>query len=300
MSFPRSLLALLSLVAVACARRDADGASHPEGTGPSIVDDFGDTVALVPAARIVSLNPTTTELLFTIGAGERVVGRTTYDEWPVVARAVPDVGGGIRPNVEAVLGVRPDLVVLYASNDNRDAARALRAAGVRTLALKLDHVADLRRAARIVGAVAGDSGRALAVADSVEATIARVRASVRPLPRPRVLWYLWDNPLLVLGNGSYQSELLDAAGGANLYADRAEQAAQVALEDVVRRDPEVILLDSGRVAALGESPRWATTTAVRRSRLVPVDDALLNRPGVTMGMATAALARALHPGWRGP
>ncbi|HEX2717328.1 MAG TPA: helical backbone metal receptor [Gemmatimonadaceae bacterium] len=300
MSFLRSLSVLLPVVLFACARGEETDRARGESAAPTIVDDFGDTVALAPARRIASLNPTTTELLFTIGAGDRVVGRTTYDEWPAAARAVPDLGGGIRPNVEAVLGARPDLVILYASNDNRDAARALRTAGVRTLGLKLDRVADLRRAATILGPLVEDTERALAAADSVEATIARVRASVRALPRPRVLWYLWDNPLLVLGNGSYQSELLDAAGGANLYADRAEPAAQVALEDVLRRDPEVILLDSGRVAPLRASPRWAGTAAVRGGRLLPVNDALLNRPGVTMGMATAELARALHPGWSGP
>lgn len=300
MSFRRPPLVLL-LVSLACAPGGERTARREQSPARrALVDDFGDTVALAPASRIASLNPTTTELLFTIGAGSRVVGRTTYDEWPQEARGVPDLGGGIRPNVEAVLGARPDLVILYASNDNRDAARALRAAGVRTLGLKMDRVADLRRAMAILGVVAGDTMRALAVADSVEATIARVRESVRVLPRPRVLWYLWDNPLLVLGNGSYQSELLDAAGGANVYADRSEPAAQVALEDVLRRDPEVILLDSGRVGPLRASPRWAATTAVRRGRLLPVDDALLNRPGVTMGMATVALARALHPGWTGP
>ncbi len=265
-----------------------------------VVDDFGDTVDLRPASRIASLNPTTTELLFTLGAGDRVVGRTTYDEWPAEAKAVADLGGGIRPNVESIVAVRPDLVILYASNDNRDAARALRAAGIATLGIKMDRVADLRRAARLLGVIAGDTVRALAIADSVEGSIARIRASLQSRRRPRVLWYLWDNPLLVLGNGSYQSELLDAAGGANVYADRTEPAAQVALEDVLRRDPEVILLDSARVGAIANSPRWARIGAVRSGRLLPVDDALLNRPGVTMGMATAALARALHPGWRQP
>lgn len=300
MSFRWSSLALSSLLILACAEQQADRRARPRAGPGLVVDDFGDTVALRQASRIASLNPTTTELLFTLGAGSRVVGRTTYDEWPAEARRVPDVGGGIRPNVEAILAVRPDLVILYASNDNRDAARAIRAAGVATLGIRIDRVADLRRAAALVGAIAGDSAGAVAIADSVEASIARTRAAVASLPRPRVLWYLWDNPLLVLGGGSYQSELLDAAGGANVYADRPEPAAQVALEDVLRRDPEVILLDSARVATIARSRRWARTSAVRSGRLLPVDDALLNRPGVTMGMAAAALARELHPDRREP
>jgi len=266
----------------------------------TIVDDFGERVSLAPSSRIASLNPTTTELLFTIGAASRLVGRDTYDEWPVAAKALEDLGPGISPNVEKILSARPDVVVLYATNDNRAAASALRAAGIRVVGLKIDRIADFRRAAMTLGALAGDTAAARVTADSVEQTLARIRSATAALPHPRVLWYLWDNPILVLGSGSYQSELLAIAGGSNVYADRAEPAAQASLEDVLRRNPEVILLDSGKAAPLRESPRWQSVDAVRAGRLVTIDDALLNRPGVTLGMAARSLARALHPGWEGP
>lgn len=280
---------------------DRARASSVRRSGAStLVDDFGDTVSLAPAARIASLNPTTTEFLFAIGAGPRLVGRDSYDEWPAAAKALPDLGPGISPNVERILAARPDAAILYATNDNRAAARALRAAGVRVIGLKVDRIADFRRAATMLGALAADSAAARLTVDTVERTLARVRAATATLPHPRVLWYLWDNPILVLGGGSYQSELLAIAGGANVYGDRAEPAATVSLEDVLQRDPEVILLDPGRTGALRASPRWRNVAAVRSGRLVEIDDALLNRPGVTLGMAALSLARALHPGWNGP
>ena len=131
----RALSVALVLAVSACARE-----SRPPQARTA--DDFGDTLSAGTAPRrIVSLNPSTTELLFAIGAGNRLVGRTTYDLWPVAARSVPDLGPGLRPNVEAVLAVHPDLVVLYASDDNRDAARRLRAAGVATAAFRVDRVA---------------------------------------------------------------------------------------------------------------------------------------------------------------
>ena len=301
MSFVRTVVvaAFASLVAGCSSPADRPAARADTGASDR-VDDFGDTISLAPAARIASLNPTTTEFLFTIGAGPKLVGRDSYDEWPAAAKSLPDLGPGIAPNVEKILAARPDLVVLYASNDNVPAARALRAAGIRVVGLKIDRIADFRRAAHILGAIAGDSAAARLTVDTVERSLDRIRAATAALPHPRVLWYLWDNPILVLGNGSYQSELLAIAGGANVYGDRAEPAATVSLEDVLRRDPEVILLDPGRASVLRASPRWAHVTAVRTGRLLDVDDALLNRPGVTLGMGALSLARALHPGWSGP
>ena len=304
LSFRRSAVAaglVSASLLVACAggeRSPRDSTRAPAAA--TIVDDFGDTVSIAPAGRIASLNPTTTEFFFAIGAERRLVGRDSYDEWPVAAKTLADLGPGISPNVEKILAARPELVVLYAANDNRAAARALRAAGIRVVGLKIDRIADFRRAALTLGALAGDTAAARFAVDTVERTLATIRLATASFAHPRVLWYLWDNPILVLGNGSYQSELLAIAGGANVYGDRPEAAANVSLEDVLRRDPEVILLDPGRAGVLRKSPRWRTVAAVRANRLLDVDDRLLNRPGVTLGMGALSLARGLHPGWAGP
>ena len=260
-----------------------------------VIDDFGDSVEIAPAARIASLSPTTTELLFTIGAGTHVVGRTSYDEWPPEAKRVPDLGPGIRPNVEAILAARPDLVVLYAANDNRDAARALRAAGVRTIGLKVDRIADFKRATSLLGAVTGDSAGAQAVVDSVQQTLDRVRAATAQLRHPRVAWQLWDTPLLVLGSGSYQHELLVIAGAENVYGDDVKPNRQTSLEDLISRDPDVILTDSSRALAIRKSPRWRGVRAVREGRVLAVDDETSSRASVKLGMAALSLARLLHP-----
>src|SRR5687768_11276092 len=220
---PRSVLAVLALAA--CA--------PPEPSAGAGVDDFGDSIRVAPAARrIVSLIPATTEILFAIGAGDRLVGRTHWDRYPDSARLVPDLGDGIRPNVEAVLAARPDLVVLYASGDNRAAAARLRGAGVRTVALKVDSIAEFRRATRLLGRLVGDSARGAAVVDSVDAPMARVRAATRALPRPTVFIRSWKTPLLTIGGGSFMTELLDIAGARNVYAELPGPSPQVSLEDV--------------------------------------------------------------------
>jgi ABC-type Fe3+-hydroxamate transport system substrate-binding protein len=264
------------------------------------VDDFGDTVRL-PAAgraprRVVSLNPTTTELLFALGAGGRLVGRTRWDVYPDSARLVPDLGDGIRPNVEAVLAARPDLVVLYAGADNRDAARAFRAAGVPVVALKIDRIAQFAGAARLLGRVVGDSARGATVADTVLATLARVRAATAALPRPRAVWPLFGEPLYVAGGGSFLSELLDAAGADNVFGDLPAPSPQVSREEVLRRGADVIVTGPSGAARLRREPAWQGLAAVRTGRVVVVDTALLLRPSVQLGRAAAMLAERLHPG----
>ena len=263
---------------------------------PPIVDDFGDTSAFATTpARIVSLNPSTTEVLFAIGAGRRVVGRTTWDGWPDSARLVPDMGDALRPNIEAVLAARPDLVLLYASEDNRAAARSFRRAGVQTLTLRNDRISDFARTTMLLARATGDTARARTVVDSVSATLARVRNATTGLAHPRVFWKVYDRPLLTIGRGSFLSELVAIAGGINLYDDLASPSPAVTLEDVARRDPDIVMIAPGGEGPLREARAWRAVRAVREGRFALVDTARVGRPGVRLGEAAVSLAQRLHP-----
>ena len=263
-----------------------------------MLDDYADTITVpaVPSARIVSLNPATTEILFALGAGPRLVGRTHWDLWPDAARAVPDLGDGIDPNVEAVLSARPDVVVLYAGAANRTTAARLRATGVRTVALKIDRIADFARAVTLLGIVAGDTTRAAAVRDSVARTLARVRAATRGRPRVTVFWHVWDAPLITIGRGSYLSELVEIAGGRNVYDSLPAPSPQVSIEDLMRRNPDVILAGPVGARRIAQDARWRALGAVRNGRVLVVDTNLVGRPSVRLGEAAASLARLLQPG----
>jgi ABC-type Fe3+-hydroxamate transport system substrate-binding protein len=286
----RALLVPLAVALAACAH-------EPRRAQPRTADDFGDTLRAGAAPhRIVSLNPSTTELLFAIGAGDRLVGRTTYDLWPVAARSVPDLGPGLRPNVEAVLAMHPDLVVLYASDDNREAARRLRAAGIQTAAFRVDRIADFERVTRALGVLTGDSAAAIATVDSVRATLARVRAATASLPHPTVFWPLYDQPLLATGSGSYLNELIEIAGGRNIYGFMKEPSPRVTFEDLMRRDPDVVLTSPESRARYLADPRWKALRALRDGHLLVVDTALVLRPGPRLGEAARSMALLLHPG----
>ncbi len=286
----RRAAAATLLVLTACTRSDAPPAVRES-------DDFGDAIAGgAPPVRIVSLNPATTDLLFALGVGHRMVGRTHWDLYPDSAKAVADLGTGLRPNIEAVLGVKPDLVVLYASQDNRNAARQLRAAGVNTISLKIDHIADFHRAARLLGRIVGDSARGAAVSDSVARTIDNVKAATRQLPRRRVFWHIWDAPLITIAAGSYMNELITIAGGENIYGEMPEPSPTVSIEDVLKRDPEYIISGPEGAIRIRRDPRWSAAPAVKAGRVLIADTTLVGRPSVRLGEAAVSLANLLHPG----
>lgn len=262
----------------------------------TIRDDFGDTVSLrMSPRRIVSLNPATTELFFALGAADRLVGRTHFDVHPPAAVAIPDLGNGMQPNVESVLGARPDLVVLYASNVNRDAATRLHSAGVPTLTLRSDHIADFRRTVEIFGRILGDTGAARVLIDSVDRTLTRVKTATQGAPKPTVFWKAWDSPVIAIGGGSFLSELLDIAGGRNIYGDDPRPAFDVTIEDVVRRNPDVVLAGPESAERMKATPAWRALRAAREGRVLVFDTILVGRPGVRLGEAAVSIGRLLHP-----
>jgi iron complex transport system substrate-binding protein len=282
-------VALTALVLAACTRT-------PDASPPPR-DDAGDP--LPPPAqrsRIVSLIPATTEILFALGVGDRVVGRTHWDGWPPEVALVPDLGDGIRPSIETVLSARPDLVVLYASGDNRDAATALRAAGVAVISLRVDSIAEFERAALILGDAVGAGHQAHVVVDSVRQTLDRVRRATSGRERPTVFMLAWEQPLMTIGSGSFLSELVEIAGGRNVFGDLEGPSPQVSFEEVIRRNPEYILGRPETAGNLRGKPRWMTLPAVRENRVLVMDTVVVGRPGVRLGEAAISIAKLLHPG----
>ena len=204
-----------------------------------VVDDAGDTVSVrAPARRIVSLIPATTELLFAIGAGSAVVGRTEWCDYPAEARRVTNLGDGINPNLEAILASRPDLVVLYNSAQHAAAAARLRELGIPALRINTDALA--RRRPGGPAARPADRPRVrqpTRMSAAFDTALAAAGAARRRERRPQVLLLVWEQPPMTIGRGSFLNELVERAGGENLFGDVASSSAPVSIEAVARATP---------------------------------------------------------------
>jgi iron complex transport system substrate-binding protein len=279
-------------------------ACHSAGGSPTAVgleDDAGTYVRLhIPPHRIVSLNPTTTELLFAIGAGPRLVGRSAACDYPQAAADVPNLGDGFPPVVEAVAGARPDLAVLYHSTGNAAAAQRLRELNIPVLRLRTDRLADVARAARLLGRAVGNSRAGDSVAAALEAELALGRAASARAASARgpagaipVLLLAWDQPVIALGAGSFASELVELAGGRNVFADVASPSAPVSLEAIAARQPAVVILAGSEMPGLEHRPEWRTLRAIREGRVLRLTQSSSNRPSPRAAEAVRSLRARL-------
>jgi len=269
--------------------------NHRAPTSGNLVDDAGVAASLsTPPRRIVSLIPVTTELVFALGAGARLVGRTRWCDYPPEAARVPDLGDGIAPNLEAVLGARPDLVLIYRSGANRAAAGRLRQIGIPVLELTTDRIEDLARITRLLGRGLGIEARAESLVAAVEADLASATRAAGPAAgRPTVFLLAWTRPPLTLGRGSFLSEVVERAGARNLFDDLSVPSGPVSVEAVAARDPDWILTSSPGLPAVARQEEWQVVRAVRERRFLRVEGSEFNRPSPRIGGAVRRLAAAL-------
>jgi iron complex transport system substrate-binding protein len=289
-----SRLAHIALPAVALAVVAACGGTAPPAAahGIRLVGDRGDTVVLAaPARRIVSLSPATTELLFALGAGDRVVGRTPYDNWPPAAARVPVVSEGITLDLEGILAARPDLVIVYPSSANTAGVERLRSLGVPTLYARTDRISDVTRLAQLLGRATGRR----AAADSLARAFARelVAATAPVSDTPGLFLLVWDQPPMTVGAESYLTEVMRRAGGRNVFAELAAPSAPVSIEAVAARDPDFILTSAQGTPAFAARPEWQAVRAVRERRFVSIAGSEFDRPGPRTPAAIRTLRRRL-------
>lgn len=266
-----------------------------------ITDDAGQSLVFASQPRrIVSLVPAATEILFSIGAGDRIVGRSRFDDQPPEAAAIPSVGNAIRPSSELVLALRPDLVILIGGADNERSVLEFRRLGIPSLVIIINTFGDLARNIERLGRVAGRTAEGHALASGIRAELDAVRSATRGLDRRRVYYDVAFPPAFTVGSGSYLDSLIWIAGGRNVFADLAAPSPRVGLEAIVVRRPEVVVFPVGsdlgfRPVPPTERPGWKAISAVRSGRVRRVDADLLHRLGPRIGRAAAALAEAIHP-----
>jgi ABC-type Fe3+-hydroxamate transport system substrate-binding protein len=259
-------------------------------SSPALVDASG--VVLAPAdppRRIVSLIPSTTELLCDLGLADRLVGVTAYCVEPRhVVRAVPRIGGEKDPDLEKIRDLAPDLVIANVEENVRAHVDALRAWGLRVWVTYPRTVAESLRMIRELGAVTGQPGPAAALAGALEAALAGVRAAAPPAP-VRVFYAIWRNPYMTVSGDTYISDVLTTCGAVNVFAAADSRYPPVTLAEVAARRPEVILLPDEpfrfRRVHLRDFEPLADVPAVREGRIYLVDGKPFSWHGRRLGQA---------------
>jgi iron complex transport system substrate-binding protein len=263
-------------------------------------DADGHTLRLArPATRIVSLMPSATETLVALHAAGQLVGRTTYDTASAL-RQLPLVGGGVDPNTERLVALRPDLVVTWEGERNGRIRSDLEAVGIPVFAIRTEDTTDVFRNIGDLGRLSGQDTAATALRARLRRELAAVAASVAQRWRPSVFYVVWNNPPMTAGPKTFIGQILSLAGGESIFADIADPWPTVGLEDVVRRQPDVVVLPTGEmsrdnVSQLKGLPGWRDLRAIRAGRVVRLPADLLNRPGPQLAVAARALRDALHP-----
>jgi iron complex transport system substrate-binding protein len=256
--------------------------------------------------RIVSLVPAVTEMIYAMGDGARVAAVSTYDHFPADVARLPRVGGLLDPSVERILAIKPDLVIVYATQT--ELIERLDRAGIPYFNYQHKALADIMTTIRALGARIGSAARADAVAAGMDRSLAEIRAKTTGLPHPTTLLVFERDPaslrnVYASGGYGFLHDMLEIAGGRNVFAEARQQAVQASTEMLITSKPDVIVellygdnlknADSAKELRAWEA--LPSLPAVRRHRIWALTGDEFVVPGPRVVEATRKLAHTLHP-----
>jgi iron complex transport system substrate-binding protein len=246
-----------------------------------VVDDAGTAIVLEqPVRRIVSLAPHITELLFAAGAGDYVVGAPEFSDYPAAARTVPRIGGGNGLDIEAILALRPELVIAWESGNPAAQISRLRQLGLRVFLSEPRRLEDVPATMERLGRLAGTTATAARRIEAFNDRYRMLRQHYAGKPPVRVFYQAWERPLMTVNGAHLISDVIGLCGGRNVFAGLPGLAPQLDIEAVIAADPEVIVAGSASGAAstsLDAWRRWSGMAAVRKDHLYTVPWDLLAR-----------------------
>jgi iron complex transport system substrate-binding protein len=293
-------LGVLALAACGSSSSGSDSSSPAASASAAITvtDDAGNTVTLdKPAARIVSLAPANTEIVYAIGAGDKLVAGTTYDDYPEEAKALPKVGDFNNPNIEKTASYSPDLVLAAAGIQDKLRSK-LETLGMTIYVVDPTTYDGTIATIENVGKLAGAEDGAIEVGDQMTAAQQTVQTAVGDLPRKTVFLEIYSKPLMTAGKGTYIDDMITIAGGENIGAQAGAGFPNFSTEVLVKDDPQVYIADSGSMSKPGEIKQRAgfdALTAVKDGHVYVIDDSTIARPGPRLAQGLLTLAKDIHP-----
>lgn len=255
-------------------------------------------------ARLISLAPSVTEMLFAVGAGDQVIGVTSYCTYPPEATTREIVGGFAANTIsmEKIVSLEPDLVFVE-NKLQQPVIDALNELQIPVVAVAASTVAEVYDNIAFVGQVTGHPAEAAQVVTSMQSRIDAVVARLADIPtsdRLTVFWEVWDEPLMTAGPNTYISQAIELAGGVNVFSDVEQNYPQVSLEEIITRNPAVIMSPDTHgekldVDLVMQRPGWAGIDAVKNSRIYVMDGDLVSRAGPRLADVVEEMAHDLYP-----
>jgi len=269
----------------------------------TLLDDVGRSVVMNgPPDRIVALAPSNTEILFALGAEDRIVAVDQWSDHPPAAKTKPRISP-FSPSLEQIVRLRPDLIL--AAQGSAEPVLSLDRQGVKVLVLAPRTLEDIYRNILLIGRIVEAEGRAKRLVDAMRRRVAAVLAKVRGAPRPKVFVELdASDPIrpFTAGPGSFVDLLVQLAGGVNIAASSRTAWPQFSLEELLRADPDMIILADELVTVNPQTPQtvarrpgWSLLRAVDRGAMYSINAELISRPGPRIVEGLELMAKRLHP-----
>jgi cobalamin transport system substrate-binding protein len=295
----------LSLVLSACSPAASSPTATPTPAPISLTDGLGRAVTLAaPAQRVVSMAPSNTEILSAIGAGDQIVGRDEFSDYPEAAQSLPSVGGSMgQYSLEQIAALEPDLVLAGGIN-TPEQVKSLEDLDLTVFYLgNPTSLEEMYDNLVTVGQLTGHDGEAKTLMQSLQTRVAAVDKKLATVSDKPAVFYEIDgsDPTkpYTAGPGTFIDQLITRAGGVNVAASASDQYPQLGLEQLVVSDPAIILLGDGAYGVTPEAvaarPGWEVLAAVKDNKIYTFDDNLVSRPGPRLVDGFEQLAKLLHP-----
>ncbi len=265
-----------------------------------VTDGLGRKVRLNhPPERIVSLAPSLTEIAFSLGLGGKVVGVTDFCDYPPEARARPKIGGMVNPSLEAIVALKPDLVLATTEGNRPETVAGLERLGIAVYVVNPKCIEGVLSSIEGIGRATGTEEAAMELVKGIRKRLNEVAGRLKGISHLRVLYLIWPEPLIVPGKETLINDLIQRAGGENISGNESIPYPLFSMEEVVARRPEVIIVSSkhgeGDIERLVQNWRRFKVPAVGQGRVHFVNGDLINRPGPRIAEGLEALARMIHP-----
>jgi len=268
-------------------------------------DSIGSEIILAGVAqRIVSLAPSVTESLFAIGAGGQVVGRTDYCDYPEEVKALPSIGGFSAESIslETIISLEPDLVI-GGSEYQAELIKPLQDAGIPVFISQPASLSEIADSLTLLGKVTGHESEAATVVAEMQSRVDAVTQAVSTVPadqRPAVFYEVWHEPLMSTNGSTVVGELIDLAGGVNIFADLPDEYPTISVEQIVEVDPQFIIGPSSHgdqmtAEVIGARAGWGNLSAVKNNAIYIVDGDIVSRYSPRIVEVLDEFAKILHP-----